>query len=98
MAAADVDVGFLAASYALPEKSIQSLITTPTAELVQSLLQQIELKAHEFDDLKSEKLRSEVELEAAVHNADTRARAVKATADDAVKEIETLRQKLNESG
>lgn len=98
MAAAAVDVDYLAASYSVPETSIQSLLSAPTVELVQSLLAQIEAKAREYDDIRSEKLRSEVELEAAVHNADTRARTLKGTADKAVKDAEELRQKLAHEG
>lgn len=98
MAAAAVDVDYLAASYSVPETSIQSLLSTPTVELVQSLLAQIEAKAREYDDIRSEKLRSEVELEAAVHSADTRARSLKATADKAVKDADELRQKLAHEG
>jgi hypothetical protein len=98
MAAAVVDVDYLAASYSVPETSIQSLLSAPTVELVQTLLAQIEAKAREYDDIRSEKLRSEVELEAAVHNADTRARTLKATADKAVKDAEELRQKLAHEG
>ncbi|CAI6325958.1 unnamed protein product [Periconia digitata] len=94
MAAAAVDVGYIAASYAVPETTLHSLTSDPTVELVQSLLVQIEAKAREFDDLKSDKLRAEVELEAAVHSADARARTLKATADNAVKEADDLRQKI----
>jgi nucleoprotein TPR len=94
MAAAAVDVGYLAASYSVAETSVHSLLSEPTVELVQSLLIQIEARAREYDDLKSEKLRAEVELEGAVHNSDARARTLKATADNAVKDTEELRQKL----
>jgi nucleoprotein TPR len=95
MAAAAVDVDYLAASYAVPQTNIQSLLSQPTVELVQSLLAQLEAKARTYDEITSEKLRSEVELEAAVHDADTRARTLKSAADKAVKEAEELRQKLS---
>jgi nucleoprotein TPR len=98
MAAAAVDVGYLAASYAIPEPTLQTLLAEPTVELVQSLLVQIEAKAHEFDDLKSEKLRSDVELENQVHNWETRAKAQKASHDKSLKEVEDLRQKLSQTG
>lgn len=98
MAAAAVDVGYLAASYAVPETTLNTLLDAPTVELVQSLLVQIEAKAREHDDLKSEKLRSDVELEAAIHNADTRVRTLKATADKAERDVDELRQKLAQQG
>lgn len=98
MAAATVDVGYLAASYSVPEPTLQSLLSGPTVELVQSLLVQIEAKAREYDELKSEKLRSDVELENAIHEGETRQRALKASADKALKEVEELRQKLSQEG
>jgi nucleoprotein TPR len=98
MAAAAVDVGYLAASYSVPEPTIQSLLSAPTVELVQSFLAQIETKAREYDELRSEKLRSDVELENAIRSSDTRARSLKASADNAIKEAEELRQKLSQEG
>jgi nucleoprotein TPR len=98
MAAAAVDVGYIAASYEIPEPTLQSLLSEPTAELVQSLLVQIEAKAREHDDLKSEKIKVDVELEAAVQGGDSRARSLKAAADKAQKETEQLQQKLAREG
>lgn len=98
MAAAAVDVGYLAASYAVPETTLQSLLSQPTAALVQTLLVQIEAKAREHDDLTSEKIKAEVELEAAVQGGEARARALKAAADKAQKDVEQLQQKLAREG
>lgn len=98
MAAAAVDVDYLAASYDVPEPTLQSLQSNPTVELVQSLLVQIEARARQYDDLKSEKLRADVELENAVHDSETRQRSVKASADKALKQCEELRQKLSAEG
>lgn len=96
--AAAVDVGYLAASYAVPETILQSLLSEPTVELVQSLLVQIEARAREYDDLQSEKIKADVELEAAVQSGDARARSLKAVADTAQKETEQLQQKLAREG
>ncbi|USP81523.1 Protein MLP1 -like protein [Curvularia clavata] len=96
MAAATVDVGYLAASYSVPETTLQSLLSEPTVELVQTLLTQIEAKARAYDDLQSEKIRIDVELEAAVQAGEQRARSLKATAEKAQKEAEELKQKLVE--
>lgn len=98
MATATVDVGYLAASYAVPETTIQSLLSEPTADLVQSLLAQIEAKARQFEDLQSEKLKADVELDNAIQTGEQRARALKAAADKAQKETAELRQKLAEEG
>ncbi|KAF9699942.1 hypothetical protein EKO04_001551 [Ascochyta lentis] len=94
MAASAVDVGYLAASYSVPDTTFQSLLSAPTVELVQSLLVQIEAKAREHDDLKSEKIKVDVELEAAVQGGEARARNLKAAAEKAQKETEQLQQKL----
>lgn len=98
MAAAAVDVGYLAASYSVPASTLQSLLSTPTVELVQSLLVQIEAKARAYDDLKSEKLRSDLELENIVRSNESRQKTLKATANKALKELEELRAKYNEQG
>lgn len=98
MAAPAVDVGYVAASYAVPETNIQSLLAEPTVELVHSLLVQIEAKAREFDNLQSEKLRADIENEAAVRAGEARARTLQATADKAVKDAEELRQQLARKG
>ena len=93
MAAAAVDVGYLAASYAVPETTLQSLLSQPTVALVQTLLVQIEARAREHDDLTSEKIKAEVELEAAVQGGEARARSLKAVADKATLErVERDRQ------
>lgn len=98
MATAAVDVGYLAASYSVPETTIQSLLSEPTVDLVQSLLVQIEAKAREFEDLQSEKLKADVELDNAVQSGEQRARALKAAADKAQKISEELRQKAAQEG
>ncbi|OAL53841.1 hypothetical protein IQ07DRAFT_321107 [Pyrenochaeta sp. DS3sAY3a] len=94
MAAADVDVGYLAASYSVPATTLQSLLTEPTVELVKSLLTQIQAKARLYDDLQSDKLRSDVELETAVRGGEQRARSLKAAADKAQNDAQELRQQL----
>lgn len=97
MAVAAVDVGYLAASYTVPESTLQSLLSAPTVELVQILLAQIEARAREHDDFQAEKLRSDVELENAVRNSEARTKATKATADKHLKELDEVRQKLSET-
>lgn len=98
MAAATVDVGYLAASYAVPEITFRSLLSEPTIQLVQSLLTQIEAKARAYDDLQSDKIRADVELEGAVQGGEQRARALKTAAEKAQKEADGLRQKLAREG
>ena len=98
MATAVVNVEYVAASFAVPQPTLQSLLDNPTVELVTSLLQQIEAKAREHDEIKAEKLRSDVELENSVRSGDSRARALKASVDKGLKEVGELRTKLNDEG
>lgn len=98
MAAAAVDVGYLAASYSVPETTIQSLLSEPTVDLVQSLLVQIEARARDFEDLQSEKLKVDVELDNTIRGAEQRARSLKEGAEKAQKETDELRQKLVQEG
>lgn len=98
MATAAIDVAFISASYGVPEPTLQTLLDAPTTEIVRSLLEQIEAKAREYGSLKAEKLRTDVELENAVRSGESRARALKASLDNALKEIEDLRRRLDEEG
>lgn len=98
MATAAIDTAYIAAAYSVPEPTLQTLLDAPTTELVQQLLAKIESRAHEFDEVKAEKLRSDVELENAVRTGDSRARALKASVDKNLKELEEVRKKLNEEG
>ena len=98
MAAVAVDVGYLAASYSVPETTLQTLLDAPTVDLVHTLLTQIEAKARENDEIKAEKLRTDVELENTIRSGEARTRALKASVDKGLKDVEELRKKLNESG
>jgi len=98
MAAAAVDAAYISASYAVSEPDIQTLIDAPTSQLVQTLLKQIESKAREFDSLKAEKFRTDVELENAVRTGESRAQSLKESVDKGLKEVENLRLKLSNEG
>ena len=98
MAAATIDTPYIAASFNVPEPTIQSLLDNPTVELVQVLLEQLESKAREYDAISADKLRSDVGLENAVRTGEARARALKASLDKALKEVEELRTKVNNEG
>jgi nucleoprotein TPR len=93
-----VNPAHIAAWFSIPETTIQTLLDAPTAELVESLLQQIAEKAREYDEIKADKLRAEVELETEVHAGEQRARSLKASLEKALKDVEDLRKKLNDAG
>jgi nucleoprotein TPR len=91
------DVAYLAGAFGLTEQDLHTLLETPTIDLVQTLFEALTGKAHEFEQLKSEKLKVDVELENTVRITEAKVRAQKAAASKHAKEIEEVRTKLNES-
>ncbi|OAA51540.1 filament-forming protein [Metarhizium rileyi] len=96
MAAAGVDVGYVAGYLDLDQPVIATLTTEPTAELVATLLQAVAAKAHEFDTLYADKLQTDIELENAVRSSESRSQASKSTTEKALKDVEEARQRLKE--
>ncbi|KND88643.1 Nucleoprotein TPR [Tolypocladium ophioglossoides CBS 100239] len=96
MAAADVDVGYIAGHLGLDQPAVAALTTEPTVDLVSALLQAVAAKAHEFDTLYAEKLQTDIELENAVRSSESRSQTSRATADKALKDVEEARRKLKE--
>lgn len=96
--AAAVDVGFLSAHLGVSAETLTSVTTDPTADLVIAVLQVVVAKADEFNNLYSEKIRVDIELEAAVHSSEARTQQFKSTADKALKDVEEVRQKLKDEG
>lgn len=89
------DIGYIAGHLGLEHDGLNSLAADPN---LASLLNAVETKAREFDNLYSEKLRVDIELENAVVGSEARCQTFKATADKAMKEVEELRQKLKDEG
>lgn len=98
MAAAGVDVGYLATHLGMPENNISTATTDPTVDLVNTILAAVAAKAHEFDALYSQKLQLEVELETSVRGAEAQRDASNETAKKALKDVEEIRQKLTQEG
>ncbi|PHH89528.1 hypothetical protein CDD83_5835 [Cordyceps sp. RAO-2017] len=96
MAAADVDVGYLAGHLGLDQPVVAALTTEPTVDLVSTLLRAVAVKAHEFDTLYAEKLQTDIELENAVRSAESRSQTSKATAEKALHDVQEARQTLKE--
>ncbi|KMU87665.1 hypothetical protein CIHG_06058 [Coccidioides immitis H538.4] len=63
MATAAVDIPFLSSHYSIPQATLTTLTENPTVDLVGQLLKGIAAKARETEELKSDKLRLEVEFE-----------------------------------
>lgn len=98
MAAAAVDTAYLANTFAIPEPTIHSLIDAPTAQLVQSFLQQLASKARDYDTSRAERLRLDVELENAVRLGESRARSLKTGLEKATRSNEDLTERLKAEG
>lgn len=96
MAAVGVDVDYLATHLGMPETNLSLAISDPTADLVNAILAAVATKAHEFDTLFSQKLQLEVELETSVRGAEAQRDASNETARKALKDLEDIRQKLNQ--
>ncbi|QYT05142.1 TPR_MLP1_2 domain-containing protein [Trichoderma simmonsii] len=96
MAAVDVDVGYIAGHLGLDQPVVATLTTQPTVDLVTTLLQAVAAKAHEFETLYAEKLQTDIELENAVRNSETKSQTFKGTAEKALKDVEEARQRLKE--
>jgi nucleoprotein TPR len=96
--AAEVDVRAISAFSSLPESSVNSLLSSPTADLVASLLKSIEAKVKEFEQNKSQKVRLEVELETVVRTSESKAKVLQNSRDKALAESSKLRVELQVSG
>lgn len=98
MAAAEFDVPQLAAFCSLPENSITTLLDQPTVELVRDVLQSVSAKIQEQNELRSEKLRIDVELENAVRGGESKTRALRVSLDKAQQDSTELREKIQAEG
>lgn len=99
MAATEVlDVAKLSTFCSLPQSSITTLLEAPTPELVHTLFQNIIVKAGEYEEARSGKLKASVELENAVRGGDAKNRLLKSSIDRGLKEAADLRQKLEDGG
>ncbi len=95
MAAAEVDLSYLSAHAGVAQSDLDAVVTAPTVDLVVSVLGAIVAKLR---DLEQEKFQLGVELEAAFRGAESRCEQFKATSDKALKDVEELRQKLQNEG
>ncbi|KAL7622484.1 Protein mlp1 [Parahypoxylon ruwenzoriense] len=96
MAAAEVDLGYLATHLGMPEVNLTTVATDPTADLVKAILSAVAAKGHEYDALFTQKLQLEVELETSVRSAEAQRDASSETARKALKDVGDLRQKLKD--
>ncbi|KAF7594327.1 hypothetical protein BBP40_009562 [Aspergillus hancockii] len=97
MATATIELPYLSSHYSIAESTLSTLTQAPTVELVNQLLEAITKKAREYDDLKSDKLRLEVELENAVRSNESKIKVLKGSVEKGQVEVEESRKKLHES-
>ncbi|KOC11174.1 nuclear pore complex protein [Aspergillus flavus AF70] len=97
MASVTIELPYLSSHYSIAESTLTTLTQAPTVELVNQLLEAITKKAREYDDLKSDKLRLEVELENAVRSSESKVKVLKSSVEKGHAEVEESRKKLHES-
>jgi nucleoprotein TPR len=93
-----IDVGSIAAFASVATKAVSTILEAPTVELVNSLLQGIATRVQEYEALKAQKYRTEVELESAVRTNESKTKVLRNTADKALAESSKLRAELQKSG
>lgn len=98
MATAQLDIPQLSSYLALPQTTITTILDAPTAELVRTVLDKVSAKAREHNEIASEKIKLEVELENAVRSGETKSRVLKSSVEKGLKEITDLRQELQAEG
>lgn len=96
--AAEVDLRILSSFTGVTEPQLSSLIESPTVDLVKSLLQSIELKARDYEQVKTQKVRLEVELETSVRTNESKVKALKKSVEKGLVESSKLRVDLQNSG
>ncbi|RMY82393.1 hypothetical protein D0861_07907 [Hortaea werneckii] len=92
-----LDLPYLSTTFEIAEPELQTLLDAPTADLVKDFLTSLTSKGQEYDSLKAEKLKVDVELENTVRTSETKVRAQKAQVTKHAKEIEELRASLSEA-
>ena len=95
MAAAEVDVAYLSTQVGVPDSDLNSALTAPTPDLVKIVFNAIITKIRALEE---DKFQLGIELEGAIRSSESRCEQFKATTDKALKEVDELRQKLQDEG
>ena len=90
-----VDTALITSAFGIEEPILDELLDAPTIELVKEFLNSLSVKAKDFETLKADKLRSDVELENTVRTGESRVKALKGTVNKGLQEIEDLRKKID---
>lgn len=91
-----VDTALIAQAFSIDEPQLDSLLDAPTQDLIKDFLSTLTARAKDFDNLKADKLRSDVELENTVRAGESKVKALKATLNKNAQEIQDLRKSLDD--
>lgn len=92
-----IDITRLSTFLLVGEDVISSLAGI-TEDYITSVLRAIDDRAREYEDLRADKLRIEVELEQSVRTADNKVKGMKKQLDASLAETQELRSRLENSG
>ena len=96
--AAVIDTRRIAAFVSVSESAILTLLDNPTSELVRNLLTSLTPKIQEHEELKSQKLKQDIELETAIRSSESKAKVLKTNVEKGLAEVGKLRTELQQSG
>ncbi|MCJ1472192.1 hypothetical protein MMC13_000839 [Lambiella insularis] len=90
----ELELPYLSSYLKIPETSLTTVLNSPTTELVRNLLEKVATKAREHEQVRSEKLRGDIELENVVRTAESKARVLKSSVEKGLKDVANVRQSL----
>jgi len=91
-----VDTALIAQAFSIDEPQLDSLLDAPTQDLIKDFLSALTERAKDFDNLKADKLRSDLELENTLRAGESKVKALKATLNKNSQEIQDLRKSLDD--
>lgn len=91
-----VDTALIAQAFSIDEPQLDSLLDAPTQDLIKDFLSTLTARAKDFDNLKADKLRSDLELENTLRAGESKVKALKATLNKNLQEIQDLRKSLDD--
>lgn len=92
--AADFDVRSIAMFASVPESTVNTILSDPTAELVQTFLHSLQEKAKHCEKVKAQNSKLEVELEAVVRTNESKTKVLQNSRDKALADVSKLRDDL----
>lgn len=91
------DTQYIAKCFDISEGDVKNLLNNPTADGAKTFIDAAIHKAQDFEKVKSEKLRVEVEFEHAVRNSENKAKTQKATITKHTEELKATKAQLTEA-